>query len=567
VATATPPPARLMDISDKRWAEAVWREPIIRSLTASERNSRAAVEAAAKTLKLSLSQVYRLIRRFREGQHVTQSLVLDKPGPRKGAFRLPPEIEDIIEQAIETSYYRRERPTKEKLLKEIWANCRAAGLNPPSRKAISARVAARPPKEIVTAREGPKAAHNRLEMVQRGLRPSTPLDIVQIDHTPVDIHLVDELARAPLGRPWLTLVFDVCSRCVLGFTLSLDAPSAAGVALAIAHGVLPKDKWLLERDLPVRWPMHGLPKMLHLDNGSEFHSKALKRGCEQYGISIDYRPPGKPHFGGHIERMMGTLMKRIQALPGSTSSNVVERGDYPSEKKASLTLREFERVFAQEVLGIYHNEIHSGLGKTPLAAWEEGVAMVGADQLFPHDPAALERHFLPFHERLVRRQGVRLFNINYFDRKLDTLLGAPRRRLRIKYDPRDISVVFVEMPGGDYVDASYVDSTKPAVSLWEHKAAIRALREQGRSSVNEDAIFRAIEDNRQTLAQAQLNSKAARRARARLPMVRNRLSGSQIGSERQRSGLDLDKADCVNTRDAAFFNPEEDTEWETEVLD
>ena len=33
---------------------------------------------------------------------------------------------------------------------------------------------------------------------------------------------------------------------------------------------------------------------IHLDNAAEFHSKALKRGCDQYGIDPMYRPPGVP---------------------------------------------------------------------------------------------------------------------------------------------------------------------------------------------------------------------------------------------------------------------------------
>src|SRR5690242_16472411 len=40
-----------------------------------------------------------------------------------------------------------------------------------------------------------------------------------------------------------------------------------------------------------------------------------------------------------IERLMGTLMSRVHALPGTTFSNVVARGDYPAEQKAILTLR------------------------------------------------------------------------------------------------------------------------------------------------------------------------------------------------------------------------------------
>jgi transposase InsO family protein len=104
--------------------------------------------------------------------------------------------------------------------------------------------------------------------------------------------------------------------------LSFDAPSATGVAMAIAQGVLPKAQWLARNTLDLAWPMHGLPHTLHLDNGAEFHSRALKRGCQQHGVRINYRPPATPRFGGHIERLMGTLMTRVHALPGTTSSAI-----------------------------------------------------------------------------------------------------------------------------------------------------------------------------------------------------------------------------------------------------
>jgi putative transposase len=68
--------------------------------------------------------------------------------------------------------------------------------------------------------------------------------LFQIDHTPVDVIVVDEQDRLPVGRPWLTLVIDVDSRVVAGFCLSLDDPSTLSVARALTHAVTPKDKWL-----------------------------------------------------------------------------------------------------------------------------------------------------------------------------------------------------------------------------------------------------------------------------------------------------------------------------------
>jgi putative transposase len=49
-------------------------------------------------------------------------------------------------------------------------------------------------------------------------------------------------------------------------------------------------------------------------------------GAQEYGIRIDYRPPGTPHFGGHIERLIGTTMGAVHLLPGTTFSNVAEKG-------------------------------------------------------------------------------------------------------------------------------------------------------------------------------------------------------------------------------------------------
>jgi len=352
----------------------------------------------------------------------------------------------------------------------------------------------------------------------------------------------------------------VFSRCVLGFAVSFDAPSAAGVALAIAQGVLTKATWLEERRLTLPWPVHGMPRRLHLDNGREFHSRALERGCQQHGVRIQYRPPATPRFGGHVERLMGTLMSRVHALPGTTGSNVVARADYPSEARALLTLREFERIFALEILGPYHNDLHSGLGKSPAAAWETGVARSATPRL-PADDGALVLDFLPFEDRVVRREGVRLFNVQYFDGALAPLLEDPNRKRRVKYDPRDISAVFVELPEGGHIRVPYADLGKPPISLWEQRDAVRRLREEGRKTVDEHAIFLAISEQRQVLAEAEAKSKAARRAIARVS------AGSPRSSRPAQSPAEFRATGNACPEDEARVPPVvEDEAWKTEFL-
>lgn len=87
--------------------------------------------------------------------------------------------------------------------------------------------------------------------------------------------------------------------------------------------------------------MSGKPYELYVDNASEFKSEALRRGCEQHGITLSYRPPGLPHFGWIVERLIGTMMHLVHdEVPGTTFSNVAQRGTYDSDGGAVMTMAE-----------------------------------------------------------------------------------------------------------------------------------------------------------------------------------------------------------------------------------
>ena len=498
--------------SNEAWAEAVRREAIIRPLVAEGRLTRVKVATAAATLGLRRSRLYELVEAFRQNP-VTTSLAPSPSGPSKGSRRLHALIEARISRAIEAVYLTAEKPTLKEVFRQVRQDCLAERQQPPSIKALRARVTARSLRERVAAREGAGKAGDRFRQVKPAPKTTRPLEVVQIDHTQVDLMLVDERKRAAIGRPWLTVVLDMQTRLVLGFYLTFEAPSATSVALAVANAIAPKNAWLADMGISLAWPAQGLPEVVRVDNGSDFHSRAFARGCQQHGITIDYRPPATPRFGGHIERLMGTLMKRIHVLPGTTFSNVAERGTYPSDEKATLTFREFERYLAFEVLGPYHNDIHSALGRSPLAVWSECAAQ--SELRLPSDLDSLLFDFLPFEERMVTRQGVRLFNIFYQDGALAHLVEAGGVKARVKYDPRDISTVFVELPGGDHVRVPYADLRYPPVTLWEHRNACRILRLEGRRLIDEHAIFEAIAGQRQILDEARKLTKAERRRAAR----------------------------------------------------
>jgi putative transposase len=505
----------LADIPEAEWQEACRRESIIRPLAALKRLSEAAVADACDVLQLRETQLYEMLRRFRADPSVT-SLALDRPGPRKGAIRLDPEVLAVVQRCIRDFYLTPQKLSVTAVHKQIERACRAAGLATPHITTVKRRIGHLPVSLRMRAREGAEAARKRLAPVPGSLDTEYPLDVVQIDHTLMDVVVVDDDMRRSIGRVWLTLVFDVDSRMVCGFWISPEPPSTTSVALALAHAVLPKAPWLEQNKLALPWPAAGLPRCLHVDNAREFHSTALKRACQQHGIVLRHRPVAQPHWGGHIERMMGTLMRRIHELPGTTFSNIRDRGDADPEANAVLTLSELQRIFALEVLGRYHNEVHSTLGIPPLAAWAERLDRRPSPPVIPHDPREFLCSFLPFKEVTIRREGIRLHNIFYYDDVLTTWLGKDTRRMRVKYDPRDLSCVYLEDSTGRHWPIRYRNLRRPPITLWEQRAAVRDLRERGRGLANEQAIFESTDASRAIVAEAVARTKAARRSRQRI---------------------------------------------------
>jgi putative transposase len=312
----------------------------------------------------------------------------------------------------------------------------------------------------------------------------------------------------------LTLAIDVATRMVVGFHISLESPSALSVALVLSHAVLPKEEYLQGIGIDLQWPVSGLPQRLHLDNAKEFRSQALARGTAQYGIEIQYRPPGTPHWGGHIERLIGTMMGALRILPGATGSNVVNRANDP-EANARMTMDELETWIVHQIAGVYHHTPHRSLGKPPLSAWIEGVAALSTPHRQPTNHQRFYMDFLPFKQRTIQRDGISLFNITYSDGVISTFLAKRRDKFLVRYDPRDLSHVYLRDHDGTYWPIPYSDRRLPPVTLAEVKSASKRLQEAGEKGVTYKQIFASVEQQRLLIEGARAQTKLARRERER----------------------------------------------------
>lgn len=520
------PKADIHKMPDAAWQAAERRYEIIRPLLEINNRSRKDVEVRAKEFGFDAVTLYKWIKIYEAEGRVTALQTIARSD--KGTAKLSKEVEAIIAATIESEYLTQNPKSMSRICGEIRQKCLNANLPPPHCNTVNRRIGMLSDEMRVSRRKGKKVAAQQFSPI-RGHFPGAdyPLAVVEIDHTKMDIILVDDIHRRPIGRPWITLDVDVFSRMVAGFYVSFDPPGALATGLCIAHAILAKDQWLLKHNVASEWPLWGLPKTIHLDNAKEFRGSMLQRACKEYGINIEWRPVARPHFGGHIERAIGTLMKEIHTLDGTTFSNVQERGDYDSEKSANMTLSEFETWVATFIVDVYHKREHKSIGMAPIEKFREGV--FGSDEQpgtgLPEKIADEDRvrlDFMPFEERSVQNYGVVIDEIHYYHDVLRRWIGETdadnpkaKRKFMFRRDPRDISTIwFYDPEVMEYYPIPYRDTSHPPISLWEMREMRRQVKES-KKPVDERAIFEAYERMRTVETEAQGKTKAARRAEQR----------------------------------------------------
>jgi putative transposase len=493
-------------LSDKDWTEAQRRYSIIEPILENRNNSLLVKEIAEKN-KVHFTTIYRWIRIF-DNTKTIASLIGRKKTGGKSKSRLTQEVDQIINEAITSIYLSSSKKSINKTIREVEKKCKQKKLSTPHPNTVRNRIKRISEEQVIKSRYGAQVARDKFEPIKSSFPGADfPLSVVQIDHTKIDLILVDEHYRRPFLRPWLTLAMDVYSRMVLGFNISFDTPGEMGTGLCIANSILQKDIWLEKNDIDGEWPCWGLMKTIHVDNAKEFRGKMLQRACLNYGINLEFRPVGKPHWGGHVERLLGTFSKEIHNLPGTTFSNIKDRKNYDSEKNASLTISEFEKWLMTYIVNVYHKKKHSSIGMSPLQKYKEGI--FGSNSTTPRglppmllNERQIKLDFMPYVERTIQEYGVIIDHITYYHEVLRKYIHSkenhsktsPKRKFMFRRDPRDISIIFFLDPElNEYYEIPYRDTSKPAISIWEYKEVIRGLN-RSQITIDEDTIFNAYRE-------------------------------------------------------------------------
>jgi len=497
---------RALDLSDyppKLVEIARWRLQVIRPLLDLPREKRTedVVSARAKevqaevqnmengaTKKVSRTTIFRWMRDYCQSGNDLRCLIprYDKRGaPQKS--RLGSTVDAIVNIVLRENCFRPEKVATDDLVALIAAQIADENqlrpekekLQMPSRATIARRVVDLDIQERLAAQRGKRTARREFSQAEKMDYPKLPYERVEIDHTRCDVIVIDEKDNLPLGRPTLTYCLDMATRYPLGFYLGFEPPSYFTVMECLYHTICPKEDVREKYDTEHDWVANGIPSTLVIDNGKEFIGQDLPDACELLGIVLQQCPVMTPELKAGVERHFGTLNSGVfHTLPGTTFSNIFERGEYDSVQQACITLNELERALTIFLVDIYAERWHRGLKGIPARRWDKAMA----DFFMPCLPPSRDELAILLGRvawRTVQPYGIEFECLRYNDRELGLLRARMKgEKIKLKYHPGDLGQIYVYNPFEKiYLAVLALDQEYASgLSYWKHRIIRRMAR-------------------------------------------------------------------------------------------
>lgn len=445
--------------------------------------------------------LYRWWKTYSEAGNDVMALADKKPG-KAGVRAFKSEVMSELQCMIDEVYLHENKPCKQKvyqLFKHRMQQinmARLSALRYPSQAQFYRIMKRLNQYDVMAAREGKYLADNHFRASGGGPIVKHILERVEVDHTVLDIILVDKDTDKTNSRPTLTLIIDVYSRYILGVYIGFEPASQVSVMRAMRQAILPKVMTHEQfKDVHSEWKAFGKPATLICDNGLEFHSKMLKHFCGELGIDLQYCPRRDPRYKGVVERVIGTLNRQVcHTLPGTTFSNVEQRKDYKSEQKACITLEQLQNLIYRWIVDIYHQQIHRVTKQAPASMWKEGLQVV--EPLLPESVHQLNMLMTKEDRRTLTHKGIEIYNQFYNSAALRILRErkAENYEVTVYTDSENIGFIWVY----DDVQEHFiqVSSTTPEyshnLSLRQHQHIRKNLIEKGLQASNPQATLSDI---------------------------------------------------------------------------
>lgn len=423
---------------------------------------------------------------------------------QKGNRNKKKDSQQLVNEAITKKYLTKERLAvaeafeyyKSRVIEENRRNT-ATKINPISKRTFYYRVDELPPYDVAVARYGKRYADREFKMVDH-IRPATyPMEYVEIDHTPAPVILLDDELNLPLGRPYLTILYDRFSDCIVGLYVGFRDPSYESVRSAFLNATLKKD-WV-KRKFPAiehDWPCHGKVTYLVVDNGAEFWSQSLESALKPLVSDIIYTKAAKPWEKPHVEKAFDSFYKLLfSRLPGKTFNNITELKDYDPKKDAVVRVSVFLELLYKWVIDYFHMKPDSKERRIPYHKWFESEWRPNFYDGVEAEQLKIELGIL--NTRTLGKDGIRIHNLRYDS---EELVAYKRRSakankkgatLKVKTDPDDISHIYVYLEEDkQYLKVPVIKNSGhiEGVSLYQHERICAVKRLNTRLQKNEESL-------------------------------------------------------------------------------
>ncbi len=482
------------------------RRAIEEYLSSDAREGRADSESGLEAT--SRGSVERYLRAFEASGGDIRALVPAAEWGGVGGTRLDAEVEGIIQGVLAecraAPAQRTARDVYFMVVDRVRTNNQgrppAERMALPSVSTIERRVRAVGGAAVLRRRPGP-GERRAAAGVQAGPRATRPLERVELDHTALDLIVVDEEDRLPIGRPTVTLALDVYSGLPTGVHVGFEPAGYTAAMRGLLHSILPKEDARARYGTRNPWSVYGLPETLVVDHAPHLVGGDLRDACGQLGIALEPAPVKRPWFKGAIERQFRTHNTGlVHGLPGTTFSNVLERGEYDSAGMACISLTRFREILHVYLLDVYGQDWNRGVGGVPATRWAEAVAGGWAPALY-HDAGEVRVLLGRGAVRTIQRAGIDHLCLRYQSAALDELrralpAGTP---VVLKYDPEDLGALHVRVPtpardnaGPAWLRVLAVDQGYAGgLSLWKHRVIRGYVRRTMDRAVDVEALAEA----------------------------------------------------------------------------
>jgi putative transposase len=462
-------------------------------------------------------------RRFRESKSITVLM------PRYGHRQTSQNVQGykVFEEVVESSYLNNRRIQSAEIVRRVQQKVSILNINKsqtelirkPSRNTIYRWLRELRQDLVDASRLGADYSRSKYRTSSGTLSIKNILERVEIDHTPLDLIVLDSTTWMPIGRPWITLATDASCRMIIGFYITFSSPSSHSVLQCLRHAILPKSLTFTGRPaIKGQWPAFGIPILIAVDNGMDLHSSALEKTCLELGIQVLYCPLKSPEDKGRIERFNRTINQDfIHQLPGSVFSNIVERGDHPSETEAAIDMATLTYLITKWIVDIYNLSPHKGIdGNNPLNRWLEQQPHKIIE--LPANPRSLDVITGIPATRTCFHYGIELEGLYYNAQPLQELRRISGKNLKIDLKFFEDQTEWVEVLDPHKMEYFRAYANNQTYTQGLHRETHRIIRAQIRKRFgelsNSEQLLEARAEIEALVQSARLNKKMGIRKRA-----------------------------------------------------